>query len=171
MLAFLHQSYLHFFGDADDAADAAEKMSEAAELLQAQRARPWQGAGLMPYVASLRARRDRVQPPARAARFTALSKLQMYGVDKTAAERAQRAAALFGPAVGVGGGLSFRLAGGAQLSTELAPMLQLIAFPRGGGGGGVAPLSPPRSSTASASSTTTPSPAPARARCRRRRPS
>ena len=64
----------------------------------------------------------------------------MYGVDKTAAERAQRAAALFGPAVGVGGGLAFRLAGGAQLSTELAPMLQLIAFPRGGGGGGVAPL-------------------------------
>ena len=37
-------------------------------------------------------------------------------------------------------GLAFRLAGGAQLSTELAPMLQLIAFPRGGGGGGVAPL-------------------------------
>ena len=141
VLAFLHQSYLHFFGDADDAADAAEKMSEAAELLQAQRARPWQGAGLMPYVASLPARGviecNRQPAPLR---FTALSKPQMYGVDKTAAERAQRAAALFGPAVGVGGGLAFRLAGGAQLSTELAPMLQLIAFPRGGGGGGVAPL-------------------------------
>ena len=170
VLAFLHQSYLHFFGDADDAADAAEKMSEAAELLQAQRARPWQGAGLMPYVASLPARGviecNRQPAPLR---FTALSKPQMYGVDKTAAERAQRAAALFGPAVGVGGGLAVRLAGGAQprpssrRCSSSSPSLAAAAAAAS------RRSSPPRSSTASASSTTTPSPAPARARCRRRR--
>ena len=102
----------------------------------------------MPYVASLPARGviecNRQPAPLR---FTALSKPQMYGVDKTAAERAQRAAALFGPAVGVGGGLAFRLAGGASLSTELAPMLQLIAFPAAAAAAASRRSSPPRSSS------------------------
>ena len=171
VLAFLHQSYLHFFGDADDAADAAEKMSEAAELLQAQRARPWQGAGLMPYVASLPARGviecNRQPAPLR---FTALSKPQMYGVDKTAAERAsapppssarRSASAAASPSASPA----------AHSSTELAPMLQLIAFPRGGGGGGVAPLLSAAQQHCVRELNNYPvAGARPRARCRRRRP-
>jgi DNA polymerase III delta prime subunit len=146
--AFLHQNYLDCFGDVDELAEAAEALSDAHVLAEAQRRRPWQTA-LLPYVASLAARG--VITPNRhpiPARFPAVRKPQLFQVERDALERKRKAAASFVSASelrrgissgvgdafgGVGGGGVLACGGmhsGHALTTELLPYLKLLATPR-----------------------------------------
>ena len=129
--AFLQQSYLKFFTDADDAADAAEHLSDAALLMQAHRQRPWQ-TPLLPYISSLAARGTVTpnQHPAPSG-FTQISRPQFFAVDKAAAERQQRALGAFLPAGLAATGRRDLPEGGApphagQLTTEYIPHIRLM---------------------------------------------
>eukprot|EP00908_Phaeocystis_cordata_P009483 Transcript_20263.p1 GENE.Transcript_20263~~Transcript_20263.p1 ORF type:complete len:641 (+),score=165.34 Transcript_20263:1-1923(+) len=130
--AFLQQNYLHFFADVDEVADAADFLSDAAVLADAQRVRPWQ-TPLLPYVSSLAARgvctTNRHPAPSR---FTGLTRPQFLVVDKAATERRQRALAAFMPSCDdhahtLPEGILTSHAG--QLTTEYAPLLRFMLAP------------------------------------------
>lgn len=129
--AFLQQSYLKFFTDADDAADAAEHLSDAALLVHAHRQRPWQ-TPLLPYISSLAAR-GTVTPnrhPAPSG-FTQISRPQFFAVEKAAAGRLQCALRAFLPPGLAATGCRDLPEGGApanagQLTTEYIPHIRLM---------------------------------------------
>ena len=129
--AFLQQSYLKFFTDAADAADAAEHLSDAALLMQAHRQRPWQ-TPLLPYISSLAARGTVTpnQHPAPSG-FTQISRPQFFAVDKAAAERQQSALGAFLPSGLAATGPCDLPEGGppthaGQLTTEYIPHIRLM---------------------------------------------
>lgn len=120
--AFLHQNYPDYFGEIEDLADAANFLSDASALAEAQRRHPWQ-TPLLPYVASLAGRsvitHNRHPAPSRRSQ---IRKPQLFAVEREAVERARRAVAAFRS------GLDFdlRLRGAGELASDLLPFLRLL---------------------------------------------
>ena len=134
--AFLHQNYLEAFGEIAELASAADYLSDAHVLTDAQRRRPWQQL-LLPYVASL-AGRAVVTPNCHPAppRFLQTRKPQVFQVERDALERIRRVTAAFRVAPDVRGGGGGFLDGGvnhdaASLALELVPTLRVLATSRG----------------------------------------
>jgi len=158
VLAFLQQNYLPHFGSADDVADAAAALSDAATLAAEARVRPWHAMTLLPLAGSLSSRAivtcNRHPEPSR---FTSCTKPAMFGAERTAKERSDRLALAFAPTDtsdsttieashnphrGVAptdnrssSGLlaPAGMLGGAQLACELVPYLPRL-LPKGAGG-------------------------------------
>ncbi|EOD15359.1 hypothetical protein EMIHUDRAFT_211526 [Emiliania huxleyi CCMP1516] len=97
-LSFLQQNYLPHFGDIEDAALAADAMSDAAHLVGSCRTQPWVSPAVMPLVASLSTRAvttlNRVPAPSR---FSQCTKPAHFGAERDAARLSERLATSFAP--------------------------------------------------------------------------
>jgi len=129
-LSFLQQNYLPHFGDIEDAALAADAMSDAAHLAGSCRTQPWVSPAVMPLVASLSTRAvttlNRVPAPSR---FSQCTKPAHFGAERDAARLSERLATSFAPLGEAGQEAGPQLLdpagmlGGAQLAAELLPFL------------------------------------------------